>query len=322
MKIKLFILTVIALGLTLFSQTEASNITVVYPNGGESLEAGKTYKLQWSGQMISLKLSNGYEIVSHEDYNADPSGSYLWTIPLTTPPGLYNMEATGCCGSNAGSDVSDSQFSIVAPTGLYSYFRSSPEGISENQPVTFAWEINGGVQASLKIDCPANSISFLNSQRQKIYHCGEAINDLPLVTNFDLRPQDYYGPVKVNFILSVLEIGGRESIYGNRTLTVEFRPAQLISGYSNYGQYLGSPVYQEQLPVKHIFKYDLEYGMKKNDDVRELQKILIKLGLLDSEPTGNFYGMTFRAVKAFQKKYNIKQTGYVGPKTRAQLNQL
>ena len=322
MRVRL-IFTIILLGIGFFYQTKAANITVIYPNGGENLEAGKTYKLQWNGSMTSLKLNNGYVIVSHDDYSADPAGSYLWTVPLTTPPGSYNLEAIGCCGSSAGSDTSDGQFSIIAPTHLYSYFRVSPADVSENQPVTFAWEINGGVQASLKIECPVNSISFLNSQRQKIYHCGEVISDLPLVTNFDLRPQDFSSPsLKVNFILSVLEVGGRESIYGNRTLTVEFRPMQLISGYSNYGQYLGLSVYQEQLPAKHIFKYDLEYGMDDSNDVKELQKILTKLGFFKGEATGNFYGKTLKAVKAFQKKYGIKQTGYVGPKTRGQLNNL
>mgnify|MGYP001577656037 CR=1 FL=1 len=317
---KVIILAVIALGLTVFSKTTASNITVLYPNGGESLEAGKTYKIQWSGSMTSLKLSNGYALVSHDEYNADPAGSYIWRVPLTTAPSLYSLEAVGCCGTSSGVDASDAYFSIIAPQNLYSYFRVSPSNISQNQPVTLSWEINSGVQASLKIECPTKSITFLNNQRQKIYNCGDVINDLPLVTNFDLRPQDYWSSVDVNFVLSVLEIGGRESIYGNQSLTVSFQPAQLISGYTNYGQYV-KPV-EKQKQSAYIFKKDLEYGMENDADIIALQTILKSLNLFNSPVTSNYYSKTKKAVQAFQKKYGIKQTGVVGPKTRAQLNHI
>jgi hypothetical protein len=40
------------------------------------------------------------------------------------------------------------------------------------------------------------------------------------------------------------------------------------------------------------------------------------------EYTGNFYSITLRGVKCFQEKYGIPDTGYVGPMTRAKLNEL
>ncbi|KKW19061.1 MAG: hypothetical protein UY63_C0023G0012, partial [Parcubacteria group bacterium GW2011_GWA2_51_10] len=42
----------------------------------------------------------------------------------------------------------------------------------------------------------------------------------------------------------------------------------------------------------------------------------------NSEISGNFYDHTREGVLAFQTKYGINPTGYVGPATRAQLNAL
>jgi len=40
------------------------------------------------------------------------------------------------------------------------------------------------------------------------------------------------------------------------------------------------------------------------------------------EITGGFYNQTYWAVQAFQQKYGIEATGFVGPDTRAKLNVL
>ena len=54
----------------------------------------------------------------------------------------------------------------------------------------------------------------------------------------------------------------------------------------------------------------------KGDDVLQLQKALVKLGLLSATPNG-YYGVgTTAAVKKFQKNYSIRQTGNVGPSTK------
>ncbi|MEK7614746.1 MAG: peptidoglycan-binding domain-containing protein, partial [Patescibacteria group bacterium] len=58
----------------------------------------------------------------------------------------------------------------------------------------------------------------------------------------------------------------------------------------------------------------------RGDSVTELQKLLVKQGLLDSEPTGYFGKMTEAAVKAYQTKNGISSIGVVGPATRASLN--
>ncbi len=73
----------------------------------------------------------------------------------------------------------------------------------------------------------------------------------------------------------------------------------------------------------YTFNKDLSYGMN-NNDVKMLQCCLKFEGLfpVNTECTGSFYGLTLSAVKQFQAKYGIPQTGYVGQITRAKLNEL
>ena len=67
------------------------------------------------------------------------------------------------------------------------------------------------------------------------------------------------------------------------------------------------------------FKSDLKVG-SKGTDVTELQKILIKEGLLNSEPTGYFGKATQDALKKLQSKNKLPANGLFGPMTRSLLS--
>jgi peptidoglycan hydrolase-like protein with peptidoglycan-binding domain len=62
--------------------------------------------------------------------------------------------------------------------------------------------------------------------------------------------------------------------------------------------------------------------INKNGEVSALQDFLQSEGYLNSEPTGYFGLLTFKAAKAFQKANGINPTGYVGPITRAKIQTL
>lgn len=66
-----------------------------------------------------------------------------------------------------------------------------------------------------------------------------------------------------------------------------------------------------------MFMKDLYLGMS-DPDVLELQK---RLGIDYSTAPGLFGPRTFAAVRSYQMVHNIPTTGYVGPVTRASLNQ-
>lgn len=80
----------------------------------------------------------------------------------------------------------------------------------------------------------------------------------------------------------------------------------------------------------HDFLTDLKY-QQRNEEIRTLQIALEKEGLFKESATGYFGPITFQAVKLFQEKYQgeilapwgfKKGTGFVGPTTRAKLNEL
>lgn len=71
------------------------------------------------------------------------------------------------------------------------------------------------------------------------------------------------------------------------------------------------------------YSQNIYFGIK-NSSVSTLQSDLSNDSSIYPEKlvTGYFGSLTLRAVKRFQVKYGIIQTGYVGPLTRAKLNEL
>lgn len=72
----------------------------------------------------------------------------------------------------------------------------------------------------------------------------------------------------------------------------------------------------------YAWNNDLQIGSPYFADVSALQTALARENVYAGEVTGGFYNQTFVAVKAFQQKYGIEATGFVGPATRAKLNAL
>jgi hypothetical protein len=92
-----------------------------------------------------------------------------------------------------------------------------------------------------------------------------------------------------------------------------FQGINTFTGQGTQGQVLGAQ-------SKFRFTLNLRIG-SRGTEVTELQKVLIAGGFLKiAAPTGYFGPATQVALKAYQKKYGIPQTGTVGPLTRAQLN--
>ena len=79
---------------------------------------------------------------------------------------------------------------------------------------------------------------------------------------------------------------------------------------------------QPQVSFKYVWNRDLQIGSPYFNDVIVLQTVLTQEGVYSGEITGGFYSQTFNAVQAFQQKYGINATGFVGPDTRAKLNTL
>ena len=104
------------------------------------------------------------------------------------------------------------------------------------------------------------------------------------------------------------------------------RSSQLASVIDALGSSARTNTSASTAPQVPSFTYkwvhDLEIGSSYPNDVAALQTALVKQGMFIGETSGGFYDKTFVAVKAFQTKYGVESTGFVGPQTRAKLNEL
>lgn len=70
------------------------------------------------------------------------------------------------------------------------------------------------------------------------------------------------------------------------------------------------------------FSQPLRYGIKNSNDVKQLQQFLIDQGDYAGPVTGNFYSLTQKAIKVFQKQHALKVTGVWDTKTYTLANNL
>jgi len=89
--------------------------------------------------------------------------------------------------------------------------------------------------------------------------------------------------------------------------------------FTNYRPTEAWLVYMD--PIVHTIDQDLFFGMI-NREVKNLQRALKIEGLFNYNISGYFGALTLWSVMAFQRKYGITPTGYVGMITRTKINQL
>lgn len=74
--------------------------------------------------------------------------------------------------------------------------------------------------------------------------------------------------------------------------------------------------------ISTVHAADLKYGMKNNDDVKQVQQFLKDQGKYTGDITGNFYSITLAAVKKFQKTNGLKVTGIWNQVSVDKMNEL
>ncbi|MCX6720714.1 MAG: peptidoglycan-binding protein [Candidatus Staskawiczbacteria bacterium] len=118
------------------------------------------------------------------------------------------------------------------------------------------------------------------------------------------------------------------SITGNGTDPNQALIQQLLAQIESLRKQIADILAQRGVPNPQScsqISSDLYFGMQNNSEVSCLQGFLKNQGA-DIYPeglvTGNFGNLTKSAVIKFQTKYNIIQTGFVGPLTRTQINKI
>ncbi|MDO8094802.1 MAG: peptidoglycan DD-metalloendopeptidase family protein, partial [Candidatus Brocadiales bacterium] len=131
-----------------------TTVTVTFPNGGESWQAGSTQAIKWSytgdpGPSVKIELLKGTSvnstIMSSTSIGSNGSGSYNWTIPTTQTTGSdYKVRITSTSNS-AYTDTSDNNFTIIdstleAPTLL----SATPKCDGTNPGIELQWTAVSG----------------------------------------------------------------------------------------------------------------------------------------------------------------------------------
>lgn len=150
-------------------------ISVISPNGGESLAAGKMRTIRWGyggnpGAFAKIELLKGDEVHSTMAASASMGsggqGSFDWTIPAAQVGGSdYRVRVTSKDNS-ACTDTSNAAFAIT-PTVLTV---SSPDGgdnLQAGKSSTISWQYTGNPGPTVKIELLKGSAvqSVLSSDR-------------------------------------------------------------------------------------------------------------------------------------------------------------
>jgi len=146
--------------------------------------------------------------------------------------------------------------------------------------------------------------------------------------NYDLTVSVYAGET-IDFVINKIGNDQYDSTVFDPTIVLT--NAIAASAYTNPGlasalsAFNGATGATNTVPqgtnnFTYLWNRDLQIGSPYADDVSALQTALTLNGEYAGDITGGFYTQTYLAVKAFQQKYDIEATGFVGSLTRAKLN--
>ena len=120
-------------------------ITVIYPNGGESWQTGTTQNITWTDNIaenVRIRLYYFGNFITIANSVAS-SGSYTWEIPLEFPPNDFYKVWINSVNDTTVEDYSDTEFSIVttaititSPNGGESWLAGSTEQITSTDNIS------------------------------------------------------------------------------------------------------------------------------------------------------------------------------------------
>ncbi len=99
--------------------TPSANITLMAPNGGQSIRVGSLYLIEWTAQAEAVRFTIEYSTNAGAKWKVLDTGlqgsAYVWKLSKEKPMATYLLRVTGynAAGIAVGSDVSDAVFSIV-----------------------------------------------------------------------------------------------------------------------------------------------------------------------------------------------------------------
>jgi hypothetical protein len=147
-----------------------SYVKVLSPNGGETLEVGKTYRITWQA---SSNIDRVYLMYKKDNYTGNwicfdcaNTGYFDWTVNVgntNTTNTQYKIEIIGYENSKGSIlDQSDNFFTVPLPQQSIPSITlfSAKDPNLDNRSVTIVWNASSVTDASLDVNCTPGSISF------------------------------------------------------------------------------------------------------------------------------------------------------------------
>jgi hypothetical protein len=166
-----------------------STLTVISPNGGESLVAGTTNTITWTSDIVGsvcIRLLKGgvrYALIAGALPN---SGAFDWLIPAGIVAGEDYTVKIASCGNSLLTDVSDASFAIVPPANTNSGitqnsdFKSSISAGTVTTPVLSLYPNPASEVLNVVSDREMNHVWMLNNLGQIVFEDASNSSQLQL----------------------------------------------------------------------------------------------------------------------------------------------
>lgn len=247
-------------------------------------------------------------------------GIFLWS-PTASDAGVHKVTITGQVGAYGQSASANITINVLGPNGVVPNAPSSTSSASSNvsalqaQLAALQAQLGGATSnTGSNTAAPAVSSDYIFTMNLKqgmenddVLALQKVLAKLGYLT---VAPNGYFGPSTVAAVKKFQAAHGLEqlgSVGPGTRLELNSIPVSETASSASTGS-------------SFKFEHFMGYGDDDAPDVMELQKRLKSLGYLTAEPNGFFGKATEAAVKKFQAKHGLEQTGYVAKATRAALN--
>lgn len=302
----------------------------------------------------SFALMDSFSGSTAGNGNLNMNGTFAWS-PATSDVGYHELTITGTVGFYGESASIKQKVTVLNPDGTMPANVPAPAVAGAStaltttaaaQPSTTSTTSTGAVVAGSEVDALLKQLATLQAQMASLSSSsggstaasaptpapstvtfvsylrpgseGDEVlalqNVLKAQGYFDHEPTGYYGDLTVDAVVSFQQAKGLDAlgVVGPATRLA-------LNALSSSPAVLGAST-SASSDSSYVFTSFLELG-DRGDEVVQLQKKLSRLGFFSEEATGYFGSITEEAVKAFQIAHEIDARGWVGPATRAALNQ-